>query len=268
MDALLLEQFLVWNIPLLAGCLLAGILYVYLFGRFKRIDRGRRKSLFFFIALISLYAVTGSPLEAVSHLAFSLHMLQMSLLYFIIPPLLLLGIPDRLYRRIRELRILQAISNGKRFYPSKISLLMFGALFLLYHLPFVLDLLAQYPLIQNVYSAILFLLAVSMWMPIISPDPNERLSRKEMKRYAWLSGAIIMPACLVFISNAFIGGMANSFGSQLTGPLCIPVQREAVNGLLPYPFHTEYEQAFAGVLMLGMHKASILISCHIGNKDR
>lgn len=266
-DTLFLEQFLVWNIPFLAGCLLVGILYVYLFERFKQSDGAHKKPLFFFLALISFYFATGSPLAAASHLAFSLHMLQMSLLYFIIPPLLLLGVPGRLYRRIRELRVLPVCCNNGRFFLPKISLLMFGALFLLYHLPFVLDLLGQYPLLQNVYSVMLFLLAISMWIPIVSPDPNERLSWKEMKRYAWLSGAVIMPACVVFIGNAFIGGMANPFGSELTAQLCTPVQSDSVSGLLPYPFHTEYEQAFAGVLMLGMHKASIIISCRLGNKE-
>ncbi|MFD1363634.1 cytochrome c oxidase assembly protein [Lentibacillus salinarum] len=266
MDTLFLEQFLVWNIPFLAGCLLVGILYVYLFGRFKQNDDARKKPLFFFLALISLYAVTGSPLAAASHLAFSLHMLQMSLLYFIIPPLLLLGVPARLYRRIRELRVWPTCSNSRRFFLPKTSLLMFGALFLLYHLPFVLDLLAQYSLLQNVYSVMLFVLAVSMWMPIASPDSNERLAWQEMKRYAWLSGAVIMPACVVFIANAFLGGMSNPFGSQYMPQLCTPVQSDSVNGLLPYPFHSEYEQAFAGVLMLGVHKASILMSCRLGNK--
>ncbi|HLS09807.1 cytochrome c oxidase assembly protein [Lentibacillus sp.] len=81
MDTLFLEQFLVWNIPFLAGCLIVGILYVYLFERFKQSDGAHKKPLFFFLALISFYFATGSPLAAASHLAFSLHMLQMSLLY-------------------------------------------------------------------------------------------------------------------------------------------------------------------------------------------
>lgn len=266
MNALFLEQFLVWNIPFLVGYLLVGLLYVYLFRRFRRSDSASKEPLFFFLALISLYAVTGSPLAAVSHLTFSLHMLQMSLLYFIIPPLLLLGIPGRLYRRIRELRVWPISSNMRRFFLPKVSLLMFGALFLLYHLPFVLDLMAQYPLFQNFYSVMLFLLAVSMWLPIVSPDSNERLPWQEMKRYAWMSGVVIMPACVVFIANAFFGGVTNPFGSQYIMQLCTPVQNNSVNGMLPYPFHSEYEQAFAGVLMLGVHKASILMSCRLGNK--
>lgn len=113
MNALFLEQFLVWNIPFLVGCLLIGFLYVYLFVRFGDSDGSRKKPLFFFLALISLYAVTGSPLAAASHLAFSLHMLQMSLFYFIIPPLLLQGIPGWLYRRIRELFALPTFSNNR-----------------------------------------------------------------------------------------------------------------------------------------------------------
>ncbi|MFD2761612.1 cytochrome c oxidase assembly protein [Lentibacillus juripiscarius] len=268
-DALFLEQFLVWNIPLLACCFFVGILYVYLFRRFRSHDEPRRKPVFFFLALVSLYAVTGSPLAAASHLTFSLHMLQMSLVYFIIPPFMLLGIPGRLYRRIRNMRVLVIFNNGRRFFPSKISLLMFGVLFLFYHLPFVLDLLAQYPLLQNIYSILLIVLAFSMWMPIASPDPDERLPRQEMKHYAWLSGAVIMPACLIFIANALIGGMANPFGSQWTPQLCTSGQTDsaAAGGLLPYPFHTEYEQAFAGVLMLSVHKASIVMSCRLGNKD-
>ncbi|WP_369293410.1 cytochrome c oxidase assembly protein, partial [Alkalihalophilus pseudofirmus] len=52
-----------------------------------------RQPFLFFSSLILFYLTTGSPFAALSHLTFSSHMVQMSILFFIFPPLFLLGIP-------------------------------------------------------------------------------------------------------------------------------------------------------------------------------
>ncbi|WP_255259870.1 cytochrome c oxidase assembly protein [Lentibacillus sp. CBA3610] len=225
-----------------------------------------KQILLFFLALGLFYVVVGTPLSTISHFSFSLHMMQMSILYFIIPPLLLLGIPYRLYQQAWKNTVLKRFS--KLNFSPKLSLFIFSLLFLLYHLPVTLNILAQNTYSHNIYLLLLFVLAFFMWLPIASPNPKQRFSRWHMKRYTFLSGVVIMPACMLFIVNAFIDGMNNPFASQLTAQLCVPPQTGSVNILLPYPFNTEYDQIAAGILMLGVHKFGLKLSFRLGNEER
>ena len=67
----------------------------------------QKKAILFFLSLALLFLIIGTPLAALSHLSFSLHMLQMSLLYFIIPPLILAGIPERLFEKLLKIPIIK-----------------------------------------------------------------------------------------------------------------------------------------------------------------
>ncbi|WP_167751361.1 cytochrome c oxidase assembly protein [Lentibacillus salicampi] len=260
----LLGGLLEWNIPFLAGFTCTAVLYVYLIKRFENIKIYHKQPLLFFLSLGLLYFIIGSPLSTITHLSFSLHMMQMSILYFMIPPLLLLGMPYRLYQQAWKIPILKRFS--KFILPPKISLFIFSLLFLLYHSPVILNNVVQNTFFHNGYLLLLFILAFSMWWPITSPDPKQRFGRRRMKRYAFLSGVVLMPACLLFIVNAFIGGMNNPFASQFTAQLCAPSQASSVNLLLPAPFNTTYDQVAAGTLMLGVHKFGIMLSFRLGNK--
>lgn len=253
----------VWNIPFLVGITCTVVLYAYLIKQLENIKIFHKQPLLFFLSLGLLYAVIGSPLSTISHLSFSLHMMQMSVLYFIIPPLLLLGIPCRLYQQAWGISLKRF---SKLIIPSKISLFVFSLLFLLYHSPIVLNAFAQNTVFHNGYLVLLFILSFSMWWPITSPDPKQRLGRGNMKRYAFLSGVVLMPACMLFIVNAFIGGMNNPFLNQSTAQLCVPSQISSANLLLPYPFNTAYDQVAAGALMLGVHKFGIMLSVRLGTK--
>ncbi|MBY7145068.1 cytochrome c oxidase assembly protein [Virgibacillus sp. NKC19-3] len=145
------------------------------------------------------------------------------------------------------------------------ALYIFTALFLLYHLPFVLDILSQNALIQNGYLFLLFLLSFSIWWPITSPDVKQRLHGKQMKRYAFRSGILLMPACVLFTLTALTDGMNNPFLNQITSKLCVPPENGAFQ-LLPSPFNTEFDQLMAGIFMLGIHKFGIVFSLRLGNK--
>src|SRR5690625_2449569 len=79
-----------------------GLIYWY----FKSVVRYYRSKMtssqinYFITSVILLYIVTGSPLAAMGkHYLFSIHMLQHSILYFVIIPLFILSLPRAYIRK-------------------------------------------------------------------------------------------------------------------------------------------------------------------------
>src|SRR5690625_1782497 len=230
--SLLLEEHLTWNFPLLIILVCIISIYGYLYRQSGRRNFFSLQTSLFLIGLTLLYGMIGSPLTAISHLSFSFHMIQMGILYFIIPPLLLLGIPEWMFMHItkhlplRKYRFIQFIS-------PKIALYTFSVLFLMYHLPITLQFLSKYAALQTSYTSILFILSFYMWWPIVAPNTKQPLHADHKKRYAFISGLLITPACILFILTALLDGANNPFIEQLTVHLCIPAESSTFNILPP-----------------------------------
>ena len=254
----LLQGQLLWNLPLLLVFLFMGGLYVVLLHSFTKLKIRQKQPLLFFLSLAILYLTIGSPLSSLSHLSISLHMLQLSILYFIIPPLFLLGIPESLIQQFGKTSLSKKI--GKFVIPPKAALYAFGALFLMYHFPAILTFLSQSTMFHNVYLFILLVLSFWMWRPLAVPDLKKSGSVGKNKNYVVLSGLVLMPACLLFVFNAIIGEMNNPFLIQMTANLCMS---PSDFNILPSPFNTSFDQILAGILMLAMHKLGLTLTVRL-----
>lgn len=234
-----------WNMPLLI--ILACISAMYCFWAKKHPDV-RFSHFYLFHAGIGLfYLLIGSPLYVISHFSFSTHMLQMSILYFFVSPLLLLGMPGRIGQRWK-----------KRNISSFSVLIIFSTLFFLYHLPQVLPFLYKNPVIHTSFILFLFALSFLMWLPVITPGSGP-------KRYSWWSSILLMPACLLLILNGLIDGQNTSpLFTQLMLKLCIPADQGGA--LLPFQINAKVDQVFGGLLMLALHKLSLLAAIRLGSQ--
>lgn len=298
----------VWNIPLLIGLAVFSMVYLYFLKLLPDSTAFRKQTLFFFFTLAILYFCIGSPFTQFSQLSFSLHMVQMSILYFIVPPLLLLGIPYPLYQRVIKLSFVkkarQLASLNRRsvmgsctytdflkiaatprylfaailYFPAisvkkisrlllpwMVSLILFAVLFTSYHLPVVLNFTSQHVFLQTSYSFLMFALSFSMWWPLTAPDPKQRLKGKRLKRFALLSGLILMPACLLLILNVFSSQIHNPYLAQMTAHICIPLETSSIDILPPF-FNSKLDQFISGVLMLLIHKFSIMTFIRMGSR--
>lgn len=249
----LLAGELTWNTPLLCLFLIITVAYIIYLKRNQLLNHYRHPMIFL-TGIWLLYLSIGSPLLALSHLSFSFHMIQMSFIFFIIPPLILLGIPHILYDSIISPIIIKKIRSVSP--TPKTALVIFAILFLLYHLPFLLQIVIEYPLVQKGYLILLFILAFRMWWPIASPNPKQRLMASERKKYLSESSWYIMPACLMFIISVLFEGMSNPFLGQVATHLCLPA--DSTVQVLPPPFNTKYDQLLAGMSMMGLHKFSLM----------
>lgn len=252
----------VWNIPLLIGLVLLFMVYLYFLRLLPDYTAFYKQTLLLFLALCIFYILAGSPFSQISHLSFSLHMLQMSVLYFIVPPMILLGIPYPFLQLATRFSFIKKISRLQP--PPMISLILFAVLFTLYHLPFVMNYTSQHLFLQNGYAFLMFALAFSMWRPLTEHHPEQRLSHTAMKTYGFRSGLILMPACLLFILNIFTEHMNNPYLAQLAAHICLPPQTASFE-LLPPFFNSKLDQFLAGLLMLLIHKFSIVTSVRLGS---
>ena len=253
-----LNEHMYWNIPLLVVVVCIVVLYVVI-GEFSEgVVFSRRRRILFFIGLGLLFLILGSPLEAFSHLSFSLHMIQMSVLLFFVPPILLLGIPTQVMKQVQEISIFKRVPF---LFSPMVALITFAVLFLLYHMPIVLSVFTRYPVFHNGYTALLLVLSFIMWWPITRK--NSKGVKYKDKKYLLLSGLFIMPACFFFILNCLFGEMSNSLLGEVSSNLCVPVV------FISYtPINARIDQLSAGFLMLGMHKTGILVTTRVRNKIR
>lgn len=234
-----------WNMPLVL--ILACISAMYCFMAKKRSEVWPKKFGLFHAGIGLFYLLMGSPLYVLSHLSFSTHMLQMSILYFFVPPLLLFGIPAW---------------NGDKWKKRNISsfsaLILFSILFFLYHLPQVVPFVYKSPVIHTGFILLLFGLSCLMWLPVITPGPGPN-------RFSWWSGILLMPACLLLILNGLMDGQnASPLFSQLMLKLCIPADQ--AGALLPFQINAKADQIFGGLLMLVLHKFSLLAAIRLGSQ--
>lgn len=54
----------------------------------------------FYGAIVLLYAVKGSPIDLLSHIMLTAHMIQMAIYYLIVPILIIKGIPAWIWRKV------------------------------------------------------------------------------------------------------------------------------------------------------------------------
>ncbi|MEH7413702.1 cytochrome c oxidase assembly protein [Neobacillus drentensis] len=246
LDVFLFEGQLVWNIPLMAGLFGIGAIYVALLRSQTELKIHPTQPVLFFLSLFLFYLTIGSPLATLNHLLFSLHMIQMSVLFFVIPPLFLLGIPETNTPVIKELRI-----------SPFAALVAFAILLFFYHLQAVLTFLTLNPFIHNSYLFLLLILSFMIWRPIV---------REQNKQFAFLSGILLLPACSQLILSGLFGSVTNPLLGGMMATLCITPAGLSSLGIFPSAFNTRVDLIIAGVLMMGMHKFALLLTARLKNK--
>lgn len=241
-----------WNVPFLIGLIFIACLYGGLIKRFTIIKLYHRQPILFLLGLMLVYLTMGSPLSTISHLSFSFHMFFMSIHYFIIPPLLLLGIPYPFLQQIQKKPYI-----NKLLPPTHVALYSFALLFFAYHLQMTLQIFSQYPSLHTSYMLLLFYLSFPMWSPLLTP---KQYNKKGKGSYAFKSGLLIMPACFFFIFAGILGGIGGlPLHTELNAALCLPSDFTP-SDLLSFPFNSRLDQSAAGILMLGMHKLGLMIT--------
>lgn len=188
-----------WNIPLNLLFLLIAVVYLFVTGPLAtKFPNGEpispKRKLAFMFGLFLYYFSFGSPLFMLSHELFSMHMLQMSIQYIVMPPFLLLGMPAWFFRPWMRFKWLRVI-GGFLTKPILILFIFNGAISL-YHVPVIFDLLMTDMLYHYVSHFILLTLALCMWWTVVCPVPElDRVKPLNKLGYIFANGVLLTPVC-------------------------------------------------------------------------
>ena len=167
--------------------------------RFKDTDPVTKKQLFFFMSgMVLLYVVKGSPVDLLGHILFSIHMVQMAILLLMVAPLIMMGIPNWMWKKVFDIKNFDRIITV--FTKPILSLLLFCGMFSVYHIPIILDNVKLSPTLHSIFTVTLFISAVFFWWPIINTLKGQpKLHGLKKIGYIILSAILITPACSLII---------------------------------------------------------------------
>lgn len=184
---------------------LSGLLAVYFLLVFKYYHRFKdgspataKQATYFTLFVVVLYITKGSPVDLMGHIMFYMHMIQMAVLYLVVPPLLIFGLPDWLWRSFLSLPVVHSVFHVLT--KPLIALIMFNGIFSIYHIPLIFDVVKTNMWLHAGYTVTLFILAVNMWWPLINKLPEyQTLTGLKKIGYIFADGVLITPACALII---------------------------------------------------------------------
>ncbi len=157
-----------------------------------------RQAVFFTSGVALFWAVDGWPMQALSEHLFSVHMFQHLLQAFVIPPLLLLGIPrwmgDALVRGPRTRRVVRRLAS-----PVTAGLL-FNLVLLGTHAPPVIALQLDSNLFHAADHLVLIAAGLLMWTSLYSPVPEVAPRLQPLQSMFYLFLMTLLPT----IPSAFL----------------------------------------------------------------
>ncbi|WP_407268113.1 cytochrome c oxidase assembly factor CtaG [Radiobacillus sp. PE A8.2] len=232
-----------------------GVLYFFVMFRRKSEAKPTIKQwTSFYLGLILLYVIKGSPVDLLSHIMFTSHMAQMALYYLVFPILIIKGIPVWFWLRLFSIPILKSIL--KLLTTPLIALIVFNGLFSIYHMPTIFDFTKANPLAHAIISTTILITAFCMWWPVFTPVKEmETLSPLMKIGYIFANGVLITPACalIIFSNHSLYATYSETSGWIDALALCVPVS--VLNGLslsgpeMFSPIPIVEDQQLGGVLM-------------------
>lgn len=215
-----------------------------------------KQAILFIIAMTLLYVTKGSPVDLMAHIMFTFHMFQMAFLYLVIPPILIVSIPNWVWKEL---------IHSKWFHPifkfmtkPLIALLVFNGIFSIYHIPVVMDAVKMNIFLHAGYTILLFILALFLWWPITNKlDEGYQIHGLKKVGYILADGILLLPACgmIIFAPTAIYATYTDGEMWLKAMELCVPsstLSGLSGSGLSPELFTNvapRVDQQLGGVIM-------------------
>jgi putative membrane protein len=149
----------------------------------------RQQLAWFGLGLLLLWFASDWPMHDISEeYLFSVHMTQHMVLTYMVPPVMLLATPEWLARLVLGRgRAKRAFSFMARPVPAA---LVFNALLLGTHAPGVVNLSVSNPLFHYLVHTALLLSALLLWVPVVGPLPELRISYPAQMLYLFVTSIV------------------------------------------------------------------------------
>lgn len=190
----------------------------------------KKEAILFSTGMILLYILKGSPVDLLGHILFTIHMTQMAVLLLIVAPILIMGIPNWVWAKIFEVKIIDMVF--KLFTKPVIALLAFAIMFSAYHYPMVLDYVKLSLVLHALFTTTIFMSAVFLWWPIVNTlEGQPKLHGLKKIGYIILSAILVTPACALIIFADFPMYESYSSGEAWLQAMALCVPAGTLSGL-------------------------------------
>lgn len=218
-----------WSPFFFAFVVLCTIVYFLITTRwYKEFEGGRpltrKEGTIFIVNMLLLYITYGSPVDILSHILFSFHMLQMAVGLMLVAPLFYACVPEYLWRYLVNLPVIKQL-----FLIAKkplVALILFNGAFSVYHLPVVMDNLKMNATLHTLALVILFTLSIIMFYPVFNKvEPRENHMGGLFKvLYVFGIGMLLTPACalIIFSSQPLYATFTEGDAWLSSMELCVP----------------------------------------------
>ncbi|KGR92189.1 cytochrome C oxidase assembly protein [Ureibacillus massiliensis 4400831 = CIP 108448 = CCUG 49529] len=216
----------------------------------------KSEAIYFLLAMITLYIVIGSPIDLLSHILFTMHMVQMALLLLLVPVFLIKGIPWWIWRIVVNAPVVKTIF--KIFTKPVVAVFVFAMMFSLYHLPVIFDAIKLDETFHGIFTFIVFLSAFFMNWPLLNTLEDQPKMKSLYKLgYIIANAVLITPACalIIFAGEPLYATYSDGDVWLKAMELCVPAGTLAGLGLsgpelfFPGNLTTLGDQQTGGVLM-------------------
>ncbi|NOU94431.1 hypothetical protein GC093_14570 [Paenibacillus sp. LMG 31456] len=199
---------------LLIMMIIACVFYLRYSGR--EVDNKGKTS--FVFGLLCSYVALGGPLNLMGHFWFSIHMLQQSVLYLVVPPLLYRGLSPKVFLWLTEKKMSRQIIRIAA-HPV-LALFVFNGAFSFYHIPIIFDAAMSNYALHNSLHILLFASAFCLWWSVFCPSGSvNAMSDLKKMAYIFLNGFMLTPACALII---FSDKLLYEIYTGATHLLCLP----------------------------------------------
>lgn len=191
MIEILLDQFMfgsLWNGGIFMFSAFAIILHLFILPHDER--HSVWKTVSFIMGFVIIFAAVGSPLNIVARIQFSMHVIQMILLLFIAPPLLIMGCKQKSLDYVKK-----RFPKLDRINNPILSFILFFVFLYSYHIPILFDTARMDLFLNYFYLLALFIASILFWIPILSP---KKLSSKNKVRYISIGFVLMLPFFLTW----------------------------------------------------------------------
>ncbi|ENH98355.1 cytochrome c oxidase assembly protein CtaG [Gracilibacillus halophilus YIM-C55.5] len=244
-----------WSPYYMVFIMMLGIVYYFLFIRRKSDKKANQAQITaFYTGLLLLYIIKGSPIDLMSHIMFTAHMIQLGLYYMIFPILIIKGIPKWAWEAIFFQPLLKPMLH--LLTKPLIAIILFNGVFSVYHIPVVFDFVKEDEIIHAAMSVCILVTAFFMWWPIFTPIKSMDTMSPLLKiGYMAANGLLITPACaLLIFSNISVYDTYSASGSWLQAlALCVPtnvLSDISLNGPEMFsPMSIVEDQQLGGIVM-------------------
>ncbi|UTH14554.1 cytochrome c oxidase assembly factor CtaG [Macrococcus equipercicus] len=176
------------------------------------------------IAVVLIYLLKGGPIDLLSHIVFSFHMLQMAMLYLLVIPMLYFAVPAYFVDYIISRPVIKPVFQLMT--RPVVALVVFNGLFSIYHLPVVLDFLKTNAALHAVYTILLSVTAFVMWFPVFNRSQLQRsqLSGLQKMLFIFMIGVLLTPSCglIIFAQQPMYKTYTDPKAWMNAMSLCVP----------------------------------------------